>query len=119
MYLRSILMVLVFSVCQLLSAQNTVSIIPVPAKLVMAEGNFLINSSTSIKYNASNKALATTANYFSTIIQKRSGITLPINKVSASSIEFSIDKNISTKEAYQLVVKPTLITIKAGSETGI
>ncbi len=103
-----------------LFAQQTVSIIPQPVSLQINEGNFLIDNSTGLKFNAADKNLKAAVDFFSAAIKNISGYNLLQNISAKKNIEFTIAKtNTIGDEGYLLKVTPAAITLVANTKAGI
>ncbi len=109
--------IILFVVCSNLLRAQQPSVIPQPVDIKMAKGNFIIDNNIFVKYNATQKELKATADFFVAYIKNISGITLPVNKPSKKPVEFIIEKSI-IEEGYKLNVSPSSIVIKAGSYAG-
>lgn len=104
----------------LMQAQQQPSIIPQPVQLKMNAGVFVIDHTTSIRFNAGQSALQPAADFFAAAVKTISGTTLPVNKAAKKTIELILEKNASIPdEGYQLQVSPTAAVIRAGSYGGI
>lgn len=112
-------MLIIFSPC-FLFGQQTVSIIPQPVSLQINKGYFIIDNSTTLKFNAADTDLKLAANFFSTSIKNISGNSLLQNTATKKNIEFKIAKtNTIGEEGYLLNVTPAAITIVANTKAGI
>lgn len=103
-----------------LQAQPEVNIIPQPVSVAMQNGNFSIDKGTTVKFQSSDKALASAAAFLQSYVSTISGYHLSFNKKAATIIElkFIRDDEIG-KEGYRLSVKPSVISIMANTKAGI
>ncbi|HUQ64930.1 MAG TPA: family 20 glycosylhydrolase [Flavitalea sp.] len=97
------------------------SIIPQPVSVKEGSGSFKITSGTPIELSGSN--LTGIGKYLSQILSPATGFSLKINTVSSfsnGSIQLRLSgKPAKNKEAYELVVTPSAITITADSTAGL
>ena len=101
-------------------AQQPVSIIPAPVSIQLSEGNFEIDSHTSIRIEHEKKELKPAAEFLAARIQAISGYELPVKKRKGKAIRLAIEKIEGLgAEGYQLHVSPAEITIKANTRAGI
>lgn len=116
---KYIFLLIIFSPC-FLFGQQTVSIIPQPVSMQINKGYFIIDNSTTLKFNAADTDLKLAANFFSTSIKNISGNSLLQNTAAKKNIEFKIAKtNTIGEEGYLLNVTPAAITIVANTKAGI
>ncbi len=101
-------------------SQNTVHIIPAPAKVDMQQGTFLLSPSTVIVLN--NKGEQASANFLNDYLQQFYGFRL---KLVAQATKNSINLTTPTfirkpdnEERYTLNVSPTSISIQGDSKAG-
>lgn len=113
-------MLIVFT-CLDLSAQNNLNITPVPVKVTMGSGDFIITNKTIIlAYTKSHQDMANMLNFY---LQKKFGFTIPVkqktdqaeNYISFSSIHAESN---TPREGYSLRVNKTKIEIGARTSTG-
>ncbi|MHC2992521.1 beta-N-acetylhexosaminidase [Pontibacter sp. HJ8] len=101
-------------------AQQPASIIPAPVSIQLTDGNFEIDSQTSIRIENEKKELKPAAAFLATRIQAISGYELPVKKRKGKAIKLAIEKIESLgEEGYQLHVSPAQISIKANTRAGI
>lgn len=101
-------------------------LIPLPRKVTVQDGLFLIGDNTAIVLDvALNDNDLETAKFLQQEIKRVIAITLPIKKVLRSSknldkncICFQYDNTDRSEEAYRLTVRPNKITIAACSNRG-
>jgi len=99
------------------SAQNELSIVPMPAVAQIGTGNFILNNKTVIVAKTSQEKA--TAALFNTFLQSRNLKTLPIVIAGKNNaISFSI-KNISPKEGYQLTVSGQKTNLTGNDAAGL
>jgi hexosaminidase len=101
-------------------AQQAINIIPKPVELKQGEGVFVVDQQVSVRYNTVQSNLKPAVDYFVHAIKDLSGINMPVNKITAKSIELSLTTNKSPNaEAYSLVVTKNKIQVQANSYAGI
>ncbi len=113
--------ILIFAFCSMqLNAQQPVNIIPQPVSLQLNKGSFVIDTKTSLKFNASNRDLKAAADFFGEYIKNISGVAVAQNKMAAKTIELKIAKTAEIgDEGYLLNVTASSIEIIANSKAGI
>ena len=89
-------------------------IIPEPLSQQINEGSFLLDRNTSIIFD---KEFSQIAEFTKAFIENGSKIKLSVNK-TAKTISFIKDEVLQGEEAYQLLVKPKGIIIKAKNSRG-
>lgn len=103
-----------------LIAQPVVGIIPQPVSITMQSGSFVLDGTTSLKFDANNKSLKAAADFFTDHINRVSGLALYVKKTSAKTIELKIAQTPEIgSEGYLLNVTPASIVIIANTNTGI
>lgn len=120
---------LIFTVLFLLFCQQFVfaqhpPVIPLPAEYSYGEGYFRINPSTEILVNVMHPEIDTLAVYLSELLSTTIGEKLPVvhtKSKSKSTIILLLDmqSDYPDKEAYELIVTPKIIQIKAPTPNGI
>lgn len=104
-------------------AQNkkSVSIIPQPVSVKEGSGNFKLTSETAIEVSSSE--LSSLGKYLSDKLAPATGFSNKVNTVSSfsnGSIQLRLSgKAAKNKEAYDLVVTPSAVTITADSAAGL
>ncbi len=117
---KKIVLLLVMMFPLFLFAQQKINIIPQPVSLIQSEGNFLIDSNTTIRFNKTDKNLFAAANFLRSYIQKISVYVLPLDAAKTKSIQLIIKKTPAIgDEGYLLDVTPTSIKITANTKGGI
>lgn len=113
--------VLIFMICAIkLNAQQSAIIIPQPVSIQLYNGSFIIDTKTSLKFNAQNKDLKAAADFFGEYMGNVSGITIAQNKSATKYIELKIAKEAEIgDEGYLLNVTTSSIVITANSKAGI
>ena len=102
-----------------INAQNTYSILPQPAKLTPAEGQFIFKNNTSIVVTNGANSFASVANMLSDQVNASFGIKLLVKNgsIKSNAINF-IYNNQLAEEAYQLKVGTNKIDIEAKTGKG-
>ena len=120
---RYLVMTSLIVVCavSLAQSQKTISIIPQPVSLKEGTGSFKLTRETPVEISAS--SLSGLSKYLVEQISPATGYTLKVNTVSTFShgaIQLRLSgKPAVNKEAYQLVVTPSAVTITADSAAGL
>ena len=115
----------IFAVCLSLTliiqaqAQNTYSILPQPAKLMPAEGQFTFKSNTAVVVTKEAAAFTSVAKMLSDQLNASYGIKLSVKNGSTSSnaVNFTFNDQLA-EEAYQLKVTKNKIDIQAKTGKG-
>lgn len=102
---------LLLSCLEMRVPNKDVQIIPIPQSKVVNNGLFTLDSTTGISFPAE---LKISGEFLKAYIEQGSAIKLQ----EANTIEFILDKTITTKEAYHLDIQPDKIEIKAASDHG-
>jgi hexosaminidase len=99
---------------------ETLALIPYPAQVVPASGEFAVTADTPLLYPAGDRGAQFAAGYFADILKKTRGIVLaPREGVPApGTIAFTTSPDNSGKEHYTLDVASGGVTISAGSPAG-
>jgi hexosaminidase len=99
------------------------SIIPLPQQLSVESGTFTIDSSTKIYLASENPGLESAAEYFAGLIERSSGIELPVDQLSSGNTENAIVLTLADRElgdeGYLLVVNDNGIQITARTSQGV
>jgi hexosaminidase len=104
-----------------MAQKKTVSVIPEPVSVKEGDGTFRLTGETNIEVSSS--AISELGKYLSEKLAPATGFSLKVNtlsSVSNNSIQLRLSgKPATNKEAYDLVITPTAITITADSAAGI
>jgi hexosaminidase len=93
-------------------------IIPYPAHLVPGNGDFLINSNTSLVVR--DESFRGEANALKQLIKELSGIRLrEVKTANTNSIVIKKDNSILSKEGYHLLITPSKIILSASKPAGV
>lgn len=87
--------------------------VPLPAKVVLAEGRFALNDQTGIQAPAT---LAEEADFLAQRLRRAAQLAAPVG--NAGNIRLSIDNSLS-EEGYRLSITPTSVSIVGGSSAGV
>jgi hexosaminidase len=100
--------------------QQKVSIIPQPVSLRLLEGNFVINSETSIRLDGDKKVLKPASAFLQSYIRGISDYELQVKKNNFNTITLKIINNpVIGAEGYTLTVNKEGIQIAANERAGI
>ena len=102
-------------------AQENISIIPQPVKLIKNEGHFILPANISISAN-DNPELKTALAVLSDRLTTPTGYHVARNNSSSSVIRIILNKTADPEignEGYQLIVTPKKVTITANQPAGI
>jgi len=119
-YFAVVALLLVSGTFTALAQQHALSVIPAPAEMQLQQGQFVIDSSTSITYDTeSDREIA---EFFRDYVQEALSITLPVSRPAntSASIYFSSKKadQLPNAEAYTLSVSPEHIILQ-GKDAGL
>ena len=116
-----LILLFLLAIPSLLSAQQAhINIIPAPVKCIENPGNFIFDRNMSVHFQITNRDLAAAVNFFNNSLNRVTGFSLPVNKVSKKLINLHLGsfKEIGD-EGYFLTVTPVSISIKANTRKGI
>ncbi|MCK5824549.1 MAG: beta-N-acetylhexosaminidase [Ichthyobacteriaceae bacterium] len=92
---------------------TSISIIPIPNKLILKDGIFKINSETAITFD---NELSASANILKKYLYK--GMDLNLGGKGSNSIEFTLNNNIKNYEGYKITINKQKLHIEASSNSG-
>jgi hexosaminidase len=98
---------------------QTLPVIPKPVSYSSFEGNFSINSRTSISISPQNKELNQLAELLGNSISEIIGSKIVANGSGVNSIKLILDPTINSEEGYQLSIASNNISVKAKTGAGI
>ena len=111
---------LIFLIFPAIMNAQKVSIIPQPVSIEYADGNFILDSNTTINFNKANKDLSAAALFFSASLKNISGIQLHKNATLQKNIELKLANNSAlNEEGYLLNISTNKIEILANKKAGI
>ena len=101
--------------------QNEMNLVPLPAKMKINPGQFVIRPSTSIVLSIDNQEMRNAVAVFNDLLNRAAGFRLPITAsfLSKNAIFCKITQTISSVEGYQLSVQKDSITLEAKAPNGI
>jgi len=101
--------------------QNELNLVPLPAKMKVNAGQFVIHSNTSIVLSVDNQEMQNAVAVFNNLLNKAAGFRLPITVtlLSSNAIICRINPAISNQEGYKLSVQKDLIVLEASTPQGI
>jgi hexosaminidase len=113
--------VIIILSCMNIHAQTKIDLIPMPTKIQINSGQFVIRSNTSIVLTPDNQEMKNAVTVFNDLLNRAAGYRLPvtISPVSANAIVCKLNPSISNKEGYKLSVQKSLITLEAQTPQGI
>lgn len=102
-------------------AQNPNSIIPLPQQIKLGTGDFILSKQTLIQDFTQSSEVNTALIPLQNKIIESIGAPLKVSNAATakSSIQIRLNDQISNLEAYELDIKPSQITIKAKTATGV
>ena len=118
MKIRHILLSLLLLCSVSVSAQE-VSLVPLPASIETAEGNFIFGKKLTIKtagYAAD--SLQTVVNDFAETFEKATGVKVKATKSASAQMVVSLDKELPA-EGYSLNISPKKIAVEVSSPAGL
>jgi hexosaminidase len=120
--LKLLLLLLIAHTTYQAKSQSVVSrydVIPYPAKITPVQGDFMINSTTTIVTPQTGRTFANEAKQLNALIKDGTGAALKRGtKRLSNSIQFIYDPAIKNMAAYRLKITPRNITITSGDGTG-
>jgi len=101
--------------------KSDLNLVPVPAKVKVNPGQFVIRSNTSIVLSSDNQEMQNAIAIFNNLLDRAAGYRLPVTVSPASSnaIVCKINPSISNEEGYTLSVQKDLIVLEAKTPQGI
>lgn len=112
---------IIISLSAMSQSRKTLSIIPEPVSVKEGSGNFKLTNESAIEISSS--ALAGVGKYLAETLSPATGFSLKVSTVNSFSngaIQLRLSgKPATNKEAYDLVVTPSSVTITADSAAGL
>ena len=110
-----------FSVSMQAQVKSDLNLVPVPAKMKINPGQFVIRSNTSIILSSDNPEMRNAVAVFNSLLNRAAGFRLQITVSPASSnaILCKINPAVSNAEGYRLSVQKELIIVEAKTPKGI
>jgi len=101
--------------------KNNLNLVPVPAKMKVNSGQFVIRSNTSIVLSSDNQEMQNAVAVFNNLLNRAAGYRLSVTGSSSASnaIVCKINPAISNDEGYKLSVQKDLIVLEAKTPQGI
>ena len=101
--------------------KSDLNLVPVPAKMKINPGQFIIRSNTTIVLSSDNPEMRNAVTVFNNLLNRAAGFRLQITVSPASSnaIVCKINPALSNAEAYKLSVQKELIVVEAKTPKGI
>ena len=101
--------------------QNGMNLVPLPAKMKIKPGQFVIRPNTSIALSIDNQEMRNAVAVFNDLLNRAAGFRLPITIFLAPKnvILCKITHTISSIEGYKLSVQKDSITLEAKTPNGI
>ncbi len=118
-YSLVMMLLLLFNSCQTSTrtfAEDDISIVPKPSKMVVAEGSYSFSKDTKI--SVGNDAQKPAAKYLSDLFENAAGYAISILETKEDSGVIFIEDDTLKPEAYTLEVTPKKITISASDAAG-
>ncbi|MDO4881278.1 MAG: beta-N-acetylhexosaminidase [Capnocytophaga sp.] len=100
------------------NTQNDYAIVPLPKKMEIQDGRFLLNNQTEIIYNDN---LSREADLLKDYIKLQTGISVNIsqNEKKNNKITLSLDPSITEDEGYSVKVTPETISLSGKTAAGV
>lgn len=98
-------------------SQNNNALIPFPNSITYSDGFFPITDNTSIFFDS--PELSFSAKELQNILNKRSGINVPLNKPESVGIFLSVDDSLEGNEHYRIEVKNNQIQLKGATPEAV
>jgi len=101
--------------------KNDLNLVPLPAKMKINPGQFVIRSNTSIVLSADNQDMQNAVAVFNNRLNRAAGFRLQVTTTPSSSnaIVCKLNPAIPNAEGYKLSVQKDLITLEAQTPQGI
>ena len=101
--------------------KNDLNLVPIPAKIKINPGQFVIRSNTSIVLSADNQEMQNAVAVFNNLLNRAAGYKLlvTVSQESSNAIVCRINPAISNDEGYTLSVQKDLIVLEAKTSKGI
>jgi hexosaminidase len=98
-----------------------INLIPVPAKMKVNSGQFVINSNTSIVLTSDNQEMKNAVAVLNNLLNRAAGYRLPVttSPLAANAIVCRLSASVPNKEGYKLSVQKGLINLEAQTAQGI
>jgi len=102
-------------------SKNDLNLVPVPEKMKVNSGQFVINSNTSIVLSADNQEMQNAVAVFNNLLNRAAGykLAITVTPTSSNAIVCKINPSIVNDEGYKLSVQKDLIVIEAKTPQGI
>jgi len=110
-----------FSLNNQAQSKSEINLVPVPVKMKVNPGQFVINTNTSIVLSSDNQEMKNAVAVFTGLFNRAAGFRLQTTTSPASSnaIVCKLNPAISNEEGYKLSVQKDLILIEAKTPQGI
>ena len=102
------------------SDKQLLKVVPLPAKVKIGKGEFLLTSSTRVSYSSPDAAFS--AEWLSKKLSSSTGYKIKVQKSNSAVIQLSINTEFVKElglEGYQLSVKTKRITVSANTRQGL
>jgi hexosaminidase len=101
--------------------KSDLNLVPVPEKIKINQGQFVIRSNTSIVLSADNQEMQNAVAIFNNLLNRAAGFRLPVtvSPASTNAIVCKINSAILNAEGYKLSVQKDLIVLEAQTPKGI
>ena len=115
------IMITLFGLSMQAQTKSDLNLVPVPEKIKVNSGQFVIRSNTSIVLSSDNQEMKNAVAVFNNLLSKAAGFRLQITVSPAASnaIVCKINPSISNDEGYKLSVQKELIVLEAKTPQGI
>jgi len=115
------IMITLFGLSMQAQTKSDLNLVPVPEKIKVNSGQFVIRSNTSIVLSSDNQEMQNAVAVFNNLLSKAAGFRLQITVSPAASnaIVCKINPSISNDEGYKLSVQKELIVLEAKTPQGI
>ncbi|MCL1933200.1 MAG: beta-N-acetylhexosaminidase [Candidatus Azobacteroides sp.] len=102
-------------------SKNEINLVPIPAKMKINSGQFVIRSNTSIVLSSDNPEMQNAVAVFNNLLNRAGGfrLSVTVSPASSNAIVCKLNPAISNAEGYKLSVQKDLITVEAKTPQGI
>ena len=99
----------------------SLSLVPLPARLVMQPGQFIVDDQTPLVFDPADADSARIAAYFTDLVHRTSGLTLiaRTNRTGGIVLRRLEDPSATGTEGYRLEITPAGVTISASQSAGL
>jgi hexosaminidase len=115
------IVLILFGLSMQAQTKSELNLVPVPAKIKINPGQFVIRSNTALVLSSDNQEMKNAVAVLNGLLNRTAGFRLQITDVPATSnaIVCKLNPSISNSEGYKLSVQKDLIVLEAKTPNGI